>query len=291
MLHLAQWDQTKASGEAKDCDAPWLTGAGYCLESCGKCKSAGSGGSNSGTGGSNSGTGGSGNVSGGSGLGPGPSLPNLTSGDIYWASRYWDCCKTHCATNAGAKSCGKDGMSQDNGSSACSGGSGYACYSEAPRAIGDNVSYGHVAVPNPSCNTCYHIQFTGKGQDNASDPGSLRIANKHMIVRVSNTGGDVGGHQFDLMIPGGGVGQNDHTCTAQWGLSKDQLGATHGGFVSYPNLCYTGTLDDRKKCVRAKCDLLPAGDARNGCYWWVDWLNLADNPQFRYEPIACPKDI
>jgi DNA polymerase-3 subunit alpha len=54
---------------------------------------------------------------------------------------------------------------------------------------------------------------------------------------------------------------------------------------------YTGPLDDRKKCVRAKCDLLPAGDARNGCYWWVDWLNLADNPQFRYEPIACPKDI
>ena len=243
------------------------------------------GGTSSGGGSSSSGGGFS------TGLGPGPTLPALNSGTVFWASRYWDCCKTHCATNAGAKSCGMDGTSNDNGSSACVGGSSYACYSEAPRAIGDNVSYGHVAVPNPSCNTCYHLQFTGTGQFNAADPGSKAIAGKHMIVKVSNTGGDVATNQFDLMIPGGGVGQNGNTCTKQWGVSSTDLGAAQGGFVHYPDICYTGTLEDRKACVRQKCSLLPAGGARNGCLWWADWFQLADNPNFRYESIQCPSDI
>lgn len=330
-----EWDAQKGAGEPKDCDASWLTGAGYCLETCGKCgggngsagsgsggSSAGSNNGNGNTGGNNgngsagsnngngsAGRGGAGSGGGGSGGGggnagsgngsagtgpvgnPGPSLPNLTSGNVYWASRYWDCCKTHCATNAGAKSCGADGVSGNNGSSACVGGSAYACYSEAPRAVGTQVSYGHVAVPNPGCNTCYHLQFTGTGQHNANDPGSKAIAGKHMIVRVSNTGGDVAGNQFDLMIPGGGVGINQNTCTKQWNVSASQLGATSGGFMSYPNLCYTGSHDERKACVRAKCSIIPAGPARDGCLWWVDWLQLADNPNFRYAPIACPSDL
>jgi hypothetical protein len=292
-----QWDATKGPGIPKDCDAAWLTGAGYCLESCGKCRPAGS----TGSGGSGGAGGSGGGITGGSGgggstgtsgtLGPGPNLPNITSGTVYWASRYWDCCKTHCATNAGAKSCGSDGISSNNGSSACAGGSAYACYSEAPRAIGDNVSYGHVAVPNPDCNACYHLQFTGTGQFNPNEPGSQAIAGKHMIVKVSNTGGDVAGNQFDLMIPGGGVGQNAGTCSQEWGVSSADLGATQGGFVHYPDICYSGSLDDRKACVRQKCNLIPAGTARDGCLWWVDWLQLADDPNFRFEPIACPPDI
>jgi hypothetical protein len=222
---------------------------------------------------------------------PGPSLPDVKDGTVFWASRYWDCCKTHCATNAGAKSCGANGTSSDGGSSACVGGSAYACYSEAPRAIGTQVSYGYVAVPNPSCNTCYHLQFTGTGQHNQADAGSKLIAGKHMIVKVSNTGGDVGGNQFDLMIPGGGVGQNQGTCPKQWNVNVSELGATSGGFMAYPDHCYSGSHEQRKSCVREKCNLIPAGDARDGCLWWVDWLQLADNPNFRYTKIDCPSDI
>jgi hypothetical protein len=274
-----EWDEQKAPGEAKDCDASWLTGAGYCLESCGKCQS--NNGGNGGTGGSSAG----GNGSGGT-LGPGPNLPNVTNGQEYWASRYWDCCKPHCAQQ-GTGSCNKDGVSSNTGSSACSGGSAYACYSEAPRAIGTNVSYGSVAVPNPSCGTCYHLQFTGTGRHNANDPGSKAIAGKHMIVRVTNTGGDVAGNQFDLMVPGGGVGQNPNTCTSQWGVSSGDLGPTAGGFLS----ACSGTHEQKKTCVRQKCNLLPAGDARDGCLWFVDWYQVADNPNFKYEPTACPGDF
>ena len=214
------YDEAKGANEAKDCDASWLTGSGYCLKSCGKCTD---------------GSGGSGGSGGGysTGLGPGPALPDVTNGTIYWASRYWDCCKPHCSQN-GLPSCGSDGVSQNSGNSACSGGSAYACYNQAPRAVGDNVSYGYVAVPNPSCGTCYHLQFTGTGKYNANDIGSKSLAGKHMIVKVANTGGDVAGNQFDLAVPGGGVGINANT---------------------------------------------------------VDWFQVADDPNFRYESIACPSDI
>jgi hypothetical protein len=273
-----EYDAANPAGTAKNCDASWLTGAGYCLESCGKCKSGnGSGGSG--------GSGGGGFVT---GLGPGPMLPDVnTSNKVYWASRYWDCCKPHCATNGNIKSCGSDGVSQNGGSSACSGGSAYACYSQAPRYIGDNVSYGYVAVPNPSCGTCYHLQFTGTGQHNANDPGSKLIAGKHMIVKITNTGGDVAGNQFDLMIPGGGVGQNANTCPNQWKLSASDLGPAQGGFLT----SCTGTYTAKKACVREKCMKLPEGDARKGCLWFVDWYQAADNPQFRYEQTNCPSDM
>jgi len=276
-----EWDATKGPTEAKDCDASWLTGAGYCLESCGKCKSSNGSGGN--------GSGGNGSAGGFStGLGPGPALPDVNaSNKVFWASRYWDCCKPHCSTNGNIKSCGSDGVSQNGGGSACSGGSAYACYSQAPRYIGDNVSYGYVAVPNPQCGTCYHLQFTGTGQHNPNDPGSKAIAGKHMIVKVTNTGGDVAGNQFDLMIPGGGVGQNPNTCPNQWKISASDLGPIHGGFLS----ACTGTHAAKKECVREKCMKLPEGDARKGCFWFVDWYQAADNPQFRYESIQCPSDM
>jgi hypothetical protein len=275
-----EWDATKGASEPKDCDATWLTGAGYCLESCGKCKSSNGAGGGSSSGGSGGGF--------STGLGPGPALPDVnTSNKVMWASRYWDCCKPHCSTNGNIKSCGSDGVSQNGSGSACSGGQAYACYSQAPRFIGDNVSYGHVAVPNPSCGKCYHLQFTGTGQHNPNDPGSKAIAGKHMIVKVTNTGGDVAGNQFDLMIPGGGTGLNPNTCPAQWKISAADLEPKYGGFLSN---C-TGTHAAKKECVRTKCMKLPEGDARKGCFWFVDWFQVADNPNFRFEDISCPSDL
>jgi hypothetical protein len=136
-----EYDEGKGPNEPKDCDASWLTGSGYCLKTCGKCSDGSGGGGSGGSGGGYS-----------TGLGPGPALPDVNNGNVYWASRYWDCCKPHCSQQ-GLPSCGSDGTSQNGGTSACAGGSAYTCYNQAPRAIGDNVSYGYVAVPNPSCGT------------------------------------------------------------------------------------------------------------------------------------------
>ena len=273
-----EYDAANPPGTAKNCDASWLTGANYCLKSCGKCSDGSAGnGAGGGSGGSYS-----------TGLGPGPVQPEVpASNKTMWASRYWDCCKPHCSTNGNIKSCGADGVSQNGGGSACSGGSAYTCYSQAPRAIGDNVAYGYVAVPNPQCGKCYNLQFLGTGQHNANDPGSKTLAGKHMIVKVTNTGGDVAGNQFDLMIPGGGVGQNQNTCPQQWKVSASDLGPAQGGFLTG---C-TGGYQAKKDCVRQKCMLLPDGDLRKGCIWFVDWYGAADNPQFRFADINCPSDI
>ncbi|HEY0464069.1 MAG TPA: hypothetical protein VGC79_07670 [Polyangiaceae bacterium] len=65
-------DYDAAKGTTENCDASWLTGAGYCLQSCGKCRPAGSGGSGGGSAGGFS-----------TGLGPGPALPDVKNDKVY----------------------------------------------------------------------------------------------------------------------------------------------------------------------------------------------------------------
>lgn len=275
----------KWAKETNECGSDWF--AAYCDVSCGRCVPE----SNGGGGGGGAGTGGSsavaGSSSGGGDAGGAPSvncsaqgLPNVTSGNGY-ATRYWDCCQTHCGQYDGHR-CGQDGTTRtgDN-NSACSGGGSFACYDEAPKAVSDCLSYGYVAKANPNCGQCYRIQFTGEGQYNPSDPGSVAIKGKQMIVKVSNTGGDVGANQFDLMIPGGGVGQFN-ACSNQWGTSD--LGAQYGGFLTNCK----GSHAERKACVRDQCTKVPAGAAREGCLWFVDWFQAADNPKFTSEQTDCP---
>jgi hypothetical protein len=287
----------KWANETDECEADWF--ADYCDQSCGRCTGSGTGGS-SGAGGTSSGgaggtsSGGTGGTSSG-GTGGGSTLPNIPNGQNGWASRYWDCCKPHCAwpgnggTEAVCAANGTSHMSSDTPSACGSTGNvGYVCSSDAPRAVSSTVSYGYVAVPSPQCGACYHIQFTGTSHNAGNDPGSAAISGKHMIVRVSNTGGDVASNQFDLMIPGGGMGLNPNTCPQQWGVSAGDMGAPNGGFLS----SCTGDHAARKACVRNKCNtIVPAGQLRDSCNWFVDWFEIADNPNFKVEPIACPSDI
>ncbi|HTV18387.1 MAG TPA: hypothetical protein VMG12_06940 [Polyangiaceae bacterium] len=249
--------------EANACGEDWF--ANYCDVTCGRCTpSDGSGG----------------------GLPQPPdcsgeNLPNVTGGAGF-ATRYWDCCQPACATNGGHK-CSQDGVTQtgDN-SSACTGGGAFACYDDAPRAVSNCLSYGHVAKANPNCGGCFRIQFTGTGNSNPNDIGSKLIQGKQMIVKVTNTGSDVAGNQFDLMIPGGGVGIFN-ACSRQWGTND--LGGQYGGFLA---ACTTGTHAQKKECVRQRCNSIPAGDARDGCLWFVDWFEIADNPNFTSQATQCP---
>ena len=246
--------------ETEECSVGWFSA--YCDVSCGRCVPEGT-------------------------VAPPPGidcstqgLPNVTGGNGY-ATRYWDCCQTACSQNDGHR-CNQDGVTRTgNTSSACNGGGSFACYDESPHAISDCLSYGYIAKANPNCGGCYRIQFTGEGQYNANDPGSKAIKGKQMIVKVSNTGSDVAGNQFDLMIPGGGVGLFN-ACSRQWNATD--LGAQYGGFLTN---C-TGTYSAKKDCVRQQCSKIPAGAARDGCLWFVDWLQAADDPKFTSEATNCP---
>ena len=264
---------TNWATETSECTADWF--ASYCDVSCGRCKPAGGTGGASGSAGS-AGSGGGTTAVDCSTMG----LPNVTGGNGY-ATRYWDCCQTHCSQFDGHK-CGQDGTSRTSDTnSSCNGGGSYACYDEAPKAVNDCLSYGYIAKSNPNCGGCYRIQFTGEGQYSATDPGSKLIKGKQMIVKVSNTGGDVSTNQFDMMIPGGGVGQFN-ACSKQWGSSD--LGAQYGGFLTN---C-TGDINAKKACVKQACMKVPAGAARDGCNWFVDWFNVADNPKFTSQATDCP---
>ncbi|MEZ4384205.1 MAG: hypothetical protein R3A79_22920 [Nannocystaceae bacterium] len=227
---------------------------------------------------------------------------------VGYATRYWDCCKAHCgwggnvnaATDALA-SCDKADMSHGgdyNVASACDApnpDSAYTCYSNAPWALSDTLAYGFAAVPAQGdiCGRCYQLDFDGTGHYNAQDPGSVALSGKRMIVQATNIGYDVGGGQFDILTPGGGVGLFD-ACSYQWDVQTSELGATYGGFMTY---CQEqgGDHETIKACVLSRCaavfDDPGLAELAAGCEWYVQWYEAADNPNLRYQEVPCPSAL
>jgi hypothetical protein len=158
----------------------------------------------------------------------------------------------------------------------------------APWAVSSTLAYGYAAVANSGsvCGRCYQVEFTGSSHNAGNDPGSAAIKNKTMIVQVTNVGG-VQSNQFDLLIPGGGVGDFD-ACTSQWGTSD--IGARYGGFLS--SCKSAGSHSAVKSCVAQRCQNVFGSkgftDLYNGCMWFVDWFEVADNPNLVFIPVTCP---
>lgn len=90
-----------------------------------------------------------------------------------------------------------------------------------------------------------------------------------MVVQSTNTGGDLGENHFDIQMPGGGVGIFDG-CTPQWGALA---GAQYGGISS-----------------QSECNSYPEL-LKDGCNWRFDWFQNADNPDFTFEQVQCPKAL
>jgi hypothetical protein len=214
--------------------------------------------------------------------------PNINGGQMAWASRYWDCCKPACGWSANVgggnpmRACNMQNQTlSDNGArNACeSGGSAFMCWNGAPWSVGGQLSYGFVAASggNYVCGRCYHLQFNGTGH-NGTNPGVTAINGKHMIVQVINNGG-VAQDQFDLLVPGGGVGALN-ACDDQWGSVN--LGAQYGGFRT--------TCGNNADCVRQMCQAAFSNkpELMAGCEWFIGWYAMADNPNVVYERIACP---
>ncbi|CAO3662095.1 unnamed protein product [Umbelopsis ramanniana] len=187
-------------------------------------------------------------------------------------TRYWDCCKPSCAwtgkgsVTAPVNSCAANGVSvlSDTTASACNGGSAYMCNNQQPWAINDNLSYGFAAsnlvglTETQWCCTCYALTFT-------SGP----VAGKTLVVQITNTGGDLNGNQFDLEIPGGGVGIYNG-CTSQWNAPSSGWGAQYGGVSS-----------------ASDCSSLPS-QLQAGCQWRFNWFQNADNPSVSFQQVQCP---
>ncbi|KAK7432928.1 hypothetical protein QQZ08_000399 [Neonectria magnoliae] len=186
------------------------------------------------------------------------------------STRYWDCCKPSCAWSGKAAvskpvtTCDKNDnpLSDPNAVSGCDNGSAFACTDNSPWVVSDDLAYGFAATAinggseSSWCCACYKLTFT-------SGP----VSGKTMVVQSTNTGSDISNNQFDLMIPGGGVGLFDG-CSKKFGSPLP--GAQYGGVSS-----------------RGECNRMPA-KLQAGCFWRFDWFQNADNPTFNFKQVKCP---
>lgn len=164
------------------------------------------------------------------------------------------------------------------------------CWNLGPWSVSPTLSYGYAAVGSDSnCGKCYQLQFTGKSNNSTTDAGSQSLAGKTMIVQVISNGG-VQGNQFDLLVPGGGVGDFD-ACSKQWGQTS--LGERYGGFFLECQKQNSFNYAASKSCAAQKCQSVFAGkaDLLAGCNWFVDWFGAPDNPALVSKEIACPEEI
>ena len=222
-----------------------------------------------------------------------------TGGSQGYTTRFWDCCKPSCSWsgNTGgknpAKSCNKQNQSVGSGNqSACSNGDAYACWDMSPWAVSDTKAFGFAAFNGGQCGQCYELKFTGQSNGTANDPGAQAMCGKTLVVQVVNIG-NISQGQFDIMIPGGGVG-DFNACTNQWGVSGSALGERYGG-VMLSCQKQNNALDARKTCTTDGCNKLFSGGNFSqllaGCKWTVDWLNTADNPKVVYQSVSCPSEL
>jgi hypothetical protein len=269
------------------CSEAWF--ASYCDKSCGRCTGPVQGGSGGGAGG-RPGSGGATTQGGNGGAsGPGTTNPPIT-GSQGWASRYWDCCKPSCGwtgnSNPPVPSCGKDGTSRvgaDQRNGCEGGGSAFECYDFHPwYDAATNLSYGFVAKNGVSCGACFMLQFTGDSH-NGGGAGAAALKGQQMVVQAINIGG-IEQNQFDLLIPGGGVGAMNG-CSTQWGSGTD-LGVQYGGLLS--------ECGGDAACMKGKCESVfgkISSTLKAGCDWFTGWFSSADNPNLIYKQVSCPQQL
>lgn len=152
------------------------------------------------------------------------------------------------------------------------------------------TSYGFAAFNSGTCGDCYELDFDGtSNSQGTNDPGSKQLCGKKMIVQVVNIG-SITQNQFDIMIPGGGVGALD-ACMTEWSASSSLLGAQYGGIMS---TCQqqSSNYATYSACTVNGCNALFANSSEAellaGCQWFTGWFGNADNPNFKYTKVTCP---
>lgn len=218
-----------------------------------------------------------------------------------WATRYWDCCKPSCSwqENSGgnpARQCTNKGKTESTdwgGGSICSGGQLMTCTSQIPFTVSgcDNLGFAFAAVPASNggqCGHCYELTFTGQGHYESTNANTktLKSKGKKLIIMATNIGGDVQQGQFDIMIPGGGVGMFNGCSSMGWGAQGEQ----YGGLLSDCEKENNYAAGKMKSCLTNKCNSVFSGDsqAKEGCLFLANFLEAAGNPEHTFKEVECP---
>jgi hypothetical protein len=161
----------------------------------------------------------------------------------------------------------------------------------APQVVSPTLAYAFAAFDGAGCGTCYQLTFTGTSNTGNADEGSQQICGSSIIVQVINTGGLAQG-QFDLLLPGGGVGQND-ACTTQFNVPASSLGDTFGGLMLTCEQNDNYNYSEYTQCTISACQTLFANSATmdTGCDFIINWMKGANNPNLMYTQVACPSAL
>ena len=219
-----------------------------------------------------------------------------------FATRYWDCCKPSCAwpDHGGdntARQCDASMkvLTEPYAKSMCDGGPSTTCLDQIPIVVNDNLAYAFAASPGAGanvCGKCFQLTFTGEGKYE-TQLNHKKIAGKKLIVMSSNIGYDVSGGQFDIMIPGGGVGLFNGCAN----ILGNNLGKTYGGFLSdcEDEVGWNGSEEEiyekRKSCLTEKCNTFNNAQAKQGCLFLANWMEAAGNPTHEYKEVSCPNEL
>ena len=188
----------------------------------------------------------------------------------------------------------------------------YACSNQSPwqDPLDPATSFGFATVA-PSiaqCQHCFEIVHHGAGgQFRPDDMGSKRLAGKRMIVQAVSIDPGLPEGQFDLLVPGGGVGAGRDKCDAQWRVKERHvdLGLRSGGFLSRCFGCtepgpqcrpLTQPHEETRRCVMSMCEDAFGGTPRfaalkAACEWFAQFYEVADYPQMQYRRVQCPDAI
>ena len=209
-----------------------------------------------------------------------------------FCTRYWDCCKPSCAWNHGSRSCDMSQNPDENPyiTSICGGGTSTTCLSQIPFMVdGCDIGFAFAATPgtdggNANCGKCFLFTFTGEGHWKTT-PQTKALKGKQLIVMATNIGYDVEPGQFDVMIPGGGVGLFNG-CDHLFG--KNNMGVQYGGLLT--ECIDVKHADDVVSCLKEGCQKAFSNvpEALKGCMWHVNFMESSDNPSMTYEEIECP---
>ena len=238
---------------------------------------------------------------------PTPSVPPFTppesSEGLAKTTRFFDGCKPTCAWPTNVKkplhmgpvsTCTNEFLpngtqphnTDPNVKSVCAGGgtgpgAAYTCLDRAP--FTENGQMFAFAASNSPCCECFELTFLdtavdGNGQKcRGCSSYNGELAGETLIVQVVNSGADLGGKHFDLMIPGGGMGIFN-------GLAG--TGAQNGPPL-FPNSTYEawgqryGGVSTKSECYG-----LPV-PAQAGCLWRFEDFKGADNPGVSFRRVSC----
>ena len=216
-------------------------------------------------------------------------------------TRFFDGCKPTCAWSGNIRgdttlgpvfTCSnqfEDGVQvvndDPNLKSVCGGGgsgpgAAYTCVDRSP--FTSNGQMYAFAASNSRCCECYELTFLASSVDGEGNvcsgcsSYSGELEGETLVVQVINSGGDLSPTQFDLMIPGGGMG-----------IFNGLVGNPPNGPPLFPQSSYSdwgqryGGVSSREQCFQLPASVVP------GCLWRFDDFKGADNPGVSFRKVKC----